>query len=446
MAVVDTLHGMGEGFVGVGQAVGNSLVVGTEGIFNGQAAAAVSNLYNAPSGSVTNAIKQNVSAAATQFAENAKTPEGQGKNYGAAVTLLLGGAKGAETPKPAETPAPGAVSAKTTCDSPTTCFTAGTLILENGGEVPIEEVQIGDRVLSQVGTNQKSTTEVDSSTWKDFKLRVENEDNVRDPLTVEALRSPTWIKATGAKLGSRIWFDAEDVGVKGWATVEEVNPCPSISTGKGRVVLTTFTHFNNDLYRLQVENLEKPIEVTGLHRIYSATRHDWVRTRNLHVGEKLQTYSGVRSVTGLVGEQGSKRVYNIEVEDDHTYFVSGVHVLVHNACGDAASTLPQMKGMGADERAQTLSDGGFTQTKVSNSAGKNETWDHADGSQVRVHPYGNEAAGPYKSGNNAHLHKQDSSGNQLNDRGAASTNKDETHIGVPNPKNFQQVRNRPSGS
>ena len=53
------------------------------------------------------------------------------------------------------------------------------------------------------------------------------------------------------------------------------------------------------------------------------------------------------------------------------------------------------------------------------------------GSQVRVHPYGNQTVSPHKSGNNVHVHKQDSAGRQLNDRGQVSTNPNNTHIGVP---------------
>ncbi len=113
---------------------------------------------------------------------------------------------------------------------------------------------------------------------------------------------------------------------------------------------------------------------------------------------------------------------------------------------DAAASLPRMQGMGATERAKTLADGGFQQTKVSSSAGMNETWSHADGSQVRVHPYGDVKQGPHKSGNNAHLHKQDPNGNQLNDRGTVTTDKSQQHIGLPNPKDLPQVRGRATGS
>jgi RHS repeat-associated protein len=116
------------------------------------------------------------------------------------------------------------------------------------------------------------------------------------------------------------------------------------------------------------------------------------------------------------------------------------------AARGASEGLPLMKGMAAAERDAVMTEAGFARTKVSNSAAKNETWTHSDGSEVRVHPYGNQNASPHKSGNNAHLHKQDSSGRQLNDRGQPSSNPNDTHIGLPNPSDFSTVRQRPSGS
>lgn len=118
---------------------------------------------------------------------------------------------------------------------------------------------------------------------------------------------------------------------------------------------------------------------------------------------------------------------------------------VKSLAKSASEKLPVMKGMGAAERAKVLSAAGFKQTKVSKSPGRNETWKHADGSDVRVHPYGNVNASPHSSGNNAHLHKQDPAGNQLNDRGHASATPNDTHIGLPNPVDLPVVRGRPHG-
>ena len=353
--------GMGNGFIGVGKGIAQAVT---------HPAATVAGVVSAAEHPVNTATAV---VNATEKSWNSG-PEGKGEVMANVIAALVpGGAEASATSKVSEVAdvanaankvskvdevatavnevdkAAGAadkptVTAETTCGSPTTCFTAGTLVLESSGEVPIETIHVGDRVLSKDAQHQESTTEVDTSTWKDFKLRVENEDNSRDPLTVEALRSPAWIKNSGAKLGSRIWFEAEDVGVKGWATVKKIDSCPPIKPGKGRVVLTTFTHFNNDLFQLQVANLKQAIEVTGLHRIYSTTRHEWVRTRNLHVGEMLQTYSCVRAVTGIAHEQGAQRVFNFEVEADHQYFVSDAQILVHNDCGTPAPDALPLEG------------------------------------------------------------------------------------------------------
>ncbi|GAA3589259.1 hypothetical protein GCM10023078_16150 [Gibbsiella greigii] len=48
-----------------------------------------------------------------------------------------------------------------------------------------------------------------------------------------------------------------------------------------------------------------------------------------------------------------------------------------------------------------------------------------------------------KSGLNAHIHKENPLGDQLDDFGNISSNPDLTHIGIKNPSNYPSVRNRP---
>lgn len=110
-----------------------------------------------------------------------------------------------------------------------------------------------------------------------------------------------------------------------------------------------------------------------------------------------------------------------------------------------SESLPKLKGNSVAHTEKILTKNGFEQTKVSNSAAKNQTWSHSDGSEVRIHPYGNQSRAPYKSANNAHVHKQSPEGAQLDDAGAASTNPNATHIGIRNPKDLPQVRSRPHG-
>ncbi|MES1207220.1 MAG: RHS repeat-associated core domain-containing protein, partial [Pseudomonadota bacterium] len=138
-----------------------------------------------------------------------------------------------------------------------------------------------------------------------------------------------------------------------------------------------------------------------------------------------------------IGLQGGLALYQY-VQDP----LSWKDPLGLSGCGPtAAEELPQMKGMSVSEAERTLASRGFQKTHVSNSPGKNQTWSHPDGSEVRIHPYGNQSTGPWKSGNNAHVHKESPAGAQLTDRGIPSTNPAETHIGISNPPDLPTVRN-----
>ena len=212
------------------------------------------------------------------------------------------------------------------------CFTAGTLVGTATGLKVIESINVGDRVLTKTITDdaQPSQTDVDPTSWRQITLKLFNEQFPADVLNVVLLRPVDWVAATGAAARARIWLDLEDIGLTGWATVQSVEPCPDIKPGIGRVVLATYTHYNNDVYELQIEGQEKPLEPTGLHRLYSATRGDWIRTEDLVAGEKLKTRTGAVTVASISQKSGSHRVYNLEVEGEHVYFTSEGEILGHN--------------------------------------------------------------------------------------------------------------------
>jgi hypothetical protein len=76
----------------------------------------------------------------------------------------------------------------------------------------------------------------------------------------------------------------------------------------------------------------RPIEPTGPHPFYSEDRDNWVEAKELQPGERLRTKSGeVAAVEWVRAKPGAYRVYNLEVEEEHQYFVSRLGVLVHNA-------------------------------------------------------------------------------------------------------------------
>jgi len=102
----------------------------------------------------------------------------------------------------------------------------------------------------------------------------------------------------------------------------------------GLVRLTVIEHGLNGKHERHT------IEATPDHPFHVATYGDFVPARDLLPGMLLTTWHGdVKVVVACVeplavGAHGADRcaVYNLDVGEDHTYFVSEAAVLVHNAC------------------------------------------------------------------------------------------------------------------
>jgi len=121
------------------------------------------------------------------------------------------------------------------------------------------------------------------------------------------------------------------LGIDSPVDVLAIEPCPEIESGRGRVITGTFTTARCSVLELRLPNGEV-LEPTPPHRFFSETRQDWVAAPDLRVGECLRTASGqavtVESITLKAGEH---RVYNLEVEQEHQFYVGESGVLVHNA-------------------------------------------------------------------------------------------------------------------
>ena len=80
------------------------------------------------------------------------------------------------------------------------------------------------------------------------------------------------------------------------------------------------------------------LETTWNHPFYIQGR-GWVQARDLRVGynSQISSYDGVKyktlSITEISVDKRFETVYNMEVEVEHTYFVSAAEVLVHNEAG-----------------------------------------------------------------------------------------------------------------
>ena len=98
---------------------------------------------------------------------------------------------------------------------------------------------------------------------------------------------------------------------------------------EARQVLDTFVRETDALVDLYVDG--EVISTTGEHPFWVPDK-GWVEAKDLVVGSLLQTGDGrVIDVDQVEKREGKFEVYNFNVEDFHTYFVSDLGILVHNA-------------------------------------------------------------------------------------------------------------------
>ncbi len=157
------------------------------------------------------------------------------------------------------------------------------------------------------------------------------------------------------------------MGINGPADVFAIEACREIESGRGRVITGTFTTAKCKVLQLCVSGEEKPLEPTPPHRFYSLDRGDYIAAEKLAVGERLVTRAGEVATVESIGMKPSlHRVYNLEVEGEHHYFVGESGVLVHNAYEDGVTGIGKLSGQGNDtSRATILEDAGVSPLIVS---------------------------------------------------------------------------------
>ncbi len=213
----------------------------------------------------------------------------------------------------------------------------------------IEDIQVGQRVWADnPDVETTSETAVDPVTWKRIRLRAEAvwDDGTLDDINIVTLQSPEWIARHEARVGATvpIPLDLVEMGlpVDMRAKVLDIERCPAIEGGAGRVVLTTVNHLNRDAYQITVEDADGRREVsrpTGLHKFYRPTDGQWISAKTLKPGDQLRdTHGHAITVVSVKPLPGVHRVYNLTVEGEHVYHVSTLGLLVHN--NDCSISIP----------------------------------------------------------------------------------------------------------
>nr|WP_275994431.1 polymorphic toxin-type HINT domain-containing protein [Argonema antarcticum] len=120
--------------------------------------------------------------------------------------------------------------------------------------------------------------------------------------------------------------DIEDIVVGDWVIADDPTTPGEI---EAKQVLETFVRSTDGLVDLYVDG--EVISTTGEHPFWVADK-GWVEAKDLLVGSLLQTEDGrIIDVDRIEKRSGQFEVYNFKVEGFHTYFVSDLGILVHNA-------------------------------------------------------------------------------------------------------------------
>jgi RHS repeat-associated protein len=231
------------------------------------------------------------------------------------------------------------------------CFVAGTLVATEEGEVPIEELRIGQRVEAGNEACAGDHLPQDGVT---ISLEVASSVREDEADEVELVRSRQWLEQSGL-LDGLGYIELGEVGISGWAHVKRIGPPPVEEPGAGCLVVTTMRRTAPEVLALTFEDGTK-VEVTPAHPLF-LEGHGWVEAGELEVGDFLRTDRSPLRLVEVAQSRSMQRVYNLEIQREHTYRVSGARIWAHNYFAKIY-TLLRRAGM----RAGTLGD--FTQTTV----------------------------------------------------------------------------------
>ncbi len=126
------------------------------------------------------------------------------------------------------------------------------------------------------------------------------------------------------------------MGIEGAGKVLSVSAVEPFSPvlGDYRVVTGKFIHDGAEVLDLYFNSgTDDPLGVTAGHPIWSVTREAWVPAAGLKMGEAVYSLTGNRvTITDIRKRPGTYTVYNLEVYQDHVFYVSNYQILVHNSC------------------------------------------------------------------------------------------------------------------
>ncbi len=125
----------------------------------------------------------------------------------------------------------------------------------------------------------------------------------------------------------------------GLVPIEEIKPEQLVwaedpETGE-RALKRVVCLFRNEKYELVHLQVNGETITTTVGHPFFVQGKGWVAAKKLVIGDKLELLDGGEAYVDAIATEEyvePVKVYNFEVEDFHTYFISSISVLVHNLC------------------------------------------------------------------------------------------------------------------
>jgi hypothetical protein len=198
--------------------------------------------------------------------------------------------------------------------------------------VPIEELKVGNRVLSSVDQAELDYSfdeVIKPHAWRRIILRAPKRDG--GWAHVELLRPLTWLQDNKVHERNSAFISVPECGINSQAEVLSILPCPEISPGHGYVVTGFYRHSATHIFDVHVSTSAEPIRTTRNHPFWSEDRQAFVAAADLNSGERLRALTGDVFVDRVVATGRAEEVFNLEVHLCHLYFVGRDGILVHNS-------------------------------------------------------------------------------------------------------------------
>jgi hypothetical protein len=144
--------------------------------------------------------------------------------------------------------------------------------------------------------------------------------------------------------GTKIATPDGDVSIEDVRVGDTVYAC-DLQTGETMKQKVTELLHNFTYHWVDVQIDSEVVRATRSHPFWVESEHDWVEAADIKIGMLVRLESGQSAAitrVSVIDLQQPQPTYNLEVAANHDYFVSALHVLVHN--GDGSYTITFASG------------------------------------------------------------------------------------------------------